>query len=763
MRFLLAIATVAFCGPAADAQFLGRPGPSDGVGSAVASGDFDGDGYADLAAGAPGEYVGAVPHGTVHVVYGTPDGLSNLRQQVWNIETLGTSDEERTVGMGYVLASGDFNGDGRDDLALSGRGVNPFGPKGGAVYVVYGSPDGLDRVSGSQIWHMDRNDLCFDTGRAGCASSVLNDNFGYTLAAGDFNNDSFDELAVGIPGLAIDDATMAGAVLVLQGSGMGLVTDDHRFFSQDDPEAIIGGSETNDWFGSGLEAGDINGDGFDDLAVGSILEDIESAGADFAGSVNLLFGSGTGLSEFANQFLLARNPGEDPEESDNFGSSIGFGHFSSAPSAQPRYGDLVIGMPGRDTPTGGPDAGAASYFTGSDLGASAAAKPYWDGDTDGLLSEELANELFGAVVESGDFDGDGYDDLAVSKTGYNGGNPTRGAFHVIRGGSGGLTATGAQFWESDSLNLEAVSCSPGGGLCGGVAPVDELFGRSLAAGDFNMDGYLDLAVGAPNKARLNGFENVPPYELYEGAGAVFVIYGSDSGLGRDGAQLWFQNLPATEPELITPADDSEILIGGIETPSSDQTPLAVVWSTASDPDSNIVTYAWQISSGPSFDDTLASFDAGEVNQLIVTHGELGAIMTANGVEFEQTVTWFHRVVAHDGVEATPGPVFSVVLTRGTFVASEHADELPAAAAIIGAFPNPATGSATVRFRTTSPDAVTITLFDVRGVVTRRIRSDPTSTGKRSLRIDLTSLPGGIYIYRMSGGGLSDSGKLVVLP
>ena len=364
IRVALAISVLAVATVPLRAQLLGEPNNNDNLGAAVASGDFDGDGYDDLASGIPGEHVGTVPHGAVNVIYGSADRLTVERQQMWTVETLGTPEDEKSVNVGRALATGDFNGDGFDDLAMRGRGTTVFGPRGGVVYVVYGSPTGLNRFSGSQTWSFDREDICFVMEGRGdeCDDepSGLDFDFGFALAAGDFNGNGFDQLAIGIPGLPVDGEARAGGVLILQSDERGLIPDNHRFITQNSPEDIIGGSEAEDNFGRALETGDINADGFDDLAVGSPFEEIESLNAPFGGAVNLIYGSANGLTELGNQFFVTQpSPGvENPGNSDWFGSAISMGHFSHA--GDPRFEDLAIGAPGP-----GQGAGHVNIFDGS--------------------------------------------------------------------------------------------------------------------------------------------------------------------------------------------------------------------------------------------------------------------------------------------------------------------------------------------------------------------------------------------------------------
>jgi hypothetical protein len=148
------------------------------------------------------------------------------------------------------------------------------------------------------------------------------DRFGYSLAAGDFNNDGFDDLAIGVPQESIGTVGGAGAVHVLYGSSSGLQTlsPADQFWHQGKP-GVDDVEETDDFFGTSLAAGDFNNDGRDDLAIGVVLE---NSPADDAGAVHVLYGSNAGLqtSSPADQFWTQDSPGveDTAEEGDRFGS-----------------------------------------------------------------------------------------------------------------------------------------------------------------------------------------------------------------------------------------------------------------------------------------------------------------------------------------------------------------------------------------------------------------------------------------------------------
>lgn len=116
-----------------------------------------------------------------------------------------------------------------------------------------------------QLWHEDSPDIA--------GTNEDNDFFGAAQASGDFNNDGYPDLAIGSPGESIGDLINAGAVHVLYGGPDGLTAEDSQLWTQETP-GIEGTPGTHDQFGGALAAGDFNNDGYDDLAIGAIGEDV---------------------------------------------------------------------------------------------------------------------------------------------------------------------------------------------------------------------------------------------------------------------------------------------------------------------------------------------------------------------------------------------------------------------------------------------------------------------------------------------------------
>lgn len=451
---------------------------SDRFGFSFAVGDFNGDGASDLATGVPHDDLGlgqATPRGSVFVQLGSAgQGLFAGSPSLLLTYSSGGH-------FGWALAAGDFNGDGIDDLAVgSPEGLVGFGDRFGLVRVFYGSA--TPEVFGESV-HVSN---------VGVPEEART---GFALAAGRFNGDAFDDLAIASPGLN----TNAGAIRIAYGGAGGLA--DPGSVIDQDSSGVEDAREAQDLFGYSLAAGDFDGNGDDDLAIGVVNENQ-------VGVVQVLFSTGSGIDPSVDLLLSQNAVAGNGELNDQFGFALAAADFDGDGKD-----DLAIGSPGEALGLSNEIANTGMvvvvYGSTSTTFDLARTQAWGQGGVLGVDTAETGDR-FSAALAAGDFDADGYADLAIGQPEEDVSGPNDGALTVHMGGPNGFSQLRARFLAAGTDGLP------------GPVQAHSNYGFAAASGDFDADGSADLVIGAP-------FHNQDGTILDSGLAAV--LYG---GLFSDG-------------------------------------------------------------------------------------------------------------------------------------------------------------------------------------------------------------------------------------
>ncbi len=389
---------------------------------------------------------------------------------------------------------GDLDNDGIQDLAIGADGDDDGFSNAGAVWILFMDVDGT----------VATRQKISDTVGGFTGTLGADDRFGSSLAAiGDLDGDGVEDLAVGADG-DDDGAFNAGSVWILFLNTNGTVKSHQKISLLSG--GFVGSLGGDDAFGDSVASiGDLDGDSVGDIVVGAEFDD---DGNTNAGAVWVLFLNTNGTVSSQQKI-----------------SSLD-GGFTGTLIANGQFGDAVAGLGDLDgdgvteiavgADASGAGTGSVWILFMNDDGTVASHQKI-DGTNGGFTGALDFDDLFGrALAALGDFDGNGVEDLAVGAIRDSDGGPDRGAVWILYLNSDGTVSS-----HQKISSLE-------GGLTGPLDDDDE-FGESIALlGDLDVDGVLDLAVGASNDD--DGDSN---------AGAVYIL---------------FLEADSTAPDITCPAD-----------------------------------------------------------------------------------------------------------------------------------------------------------------------------------------------------------------
>jgi Ca2+-binding RTX toxin-like protein len=476
--------------------------------SVSAAGDINGDGIGDIIVGGePYDDHNGVFADAAYVVFGKAGGIA----ATLDLSTLDSTSGFQINGevafdwvVYSVSSAGDVNRDGFDDIIVGAYGASLNGTYSGAAYVVFGKAGGfganlnlstLDGTTGFQI----SGEAQYD----GAGISVS--------SAGDVNGDGFDDLIVGANGADPNGNPNSGAAYVVFGKA-GVFDPNINLSALNGTNGFrISGEVEWDQAGNSVSsAGDVNGDGFDDVIVGAQYADPNGSSS---GAAYVVFGKAGGFSATIDLSTLNGTTGfqiSGEAAFDYAGYSVSFAGDVNGDGID----DLIVGT------AGGITSCEAYVIFGNAGGFSANLDLSTLNGTTGfqISLEEWGSNLGLSVSAAGDVNGDGYDDIIVGDYGT-------GAAFVVFGKAGEFSV---------SFDLSTLKGTTGFQISGDG---EGYLGRSVsAAGDVNDDGYDDLIVGAPG----NRYE-------YD-SGAAYIIYGK-------------QTAPTSGADTLTGTNGKETILG----------------------------------------------------------------------------------------------------------------------------------------------------------------------------------------------------------
>ena len=395
-----------------------------------------------------------------------------------------------------VSGAGDINGDGIDDVIIGAYMAYPSGES----YVVFGNSAGfplildlatLDGSNGFQINGTDPYDL------SGMSVS----------GAGDLNSDGIDDVIIGAPVGFPNDTLYAGASYVVFGSSVGFPASINLSSLNGSNGFQINGVDGSDWSGYSVSgAGDINGDGIDDVIIGAFKAD--PIGLE-TGQSYVVFGDSAGFPASLDLASLDGSNGFHINGEDSY-DQMGLSVSGAGDINDDGIDDVIIGAPAA-TANGFYGAGKSYVVFGSSEGFPTSLDVFSLNGRNGFVINgiDIADYSGHSVSAAGDVNSDGIDDVIIGAYQADPVGINTGQSYVVFGSSEGFLA---------DFNLTSLDGNNGFQING--IDASDLSGWSVSgAGDINGDGIDDVIIGAHDADPNN----------VSGAGESYVVYGSSTG------------------------------------------------------------------------------------------------------------------------------------------------------------------------------------------------------------------------------------------
>lgn len=391
---------------------------------------------------------------------------------------------------GYAVSSGDINGDGINDMIIGAHYADPNGVNAaGETYVVFGKSTAFTSTVG----------LSSLDGSTGFVLLGINDGdqSGYSVSSGDINGDGTDDVIIGAQEetyvvFGFDDT----AIDTLELSSL----DGNTGFALRGIEVGRSGNTTS--------SGDINGDGTDDVIIGSKYASPNGMGS---GKTYVVFGKSTAFTSSMELSLLDGSAGfvlNGINRSDRSGDALYSGDINGD-----TYDDVIIGA---HNANGG--SGETYVVFGKNSFASSVELSSLDGSTGFVLNGVDARDYSGSSVSSGDINGDGRYDVIIGASGAASNGNRSGESYVVFGKSSFASSI-----ELSSLDGNA------GFVLNGIDNFD-WSGWAVSSGNINGDIYDDIIIGAHN-ANGNSGETYVVFGFNNAATDTLELSSLDGSMG----------------------------------------------------------------------------------------------------------------------------------------------------------------------------------------------------------------------------------------
>ena len=471
--------TESFVSTAIDTTILHGVFPGGQFGSSIDSADINNDGILDVLVGSPYTSVYSKQwNGATTIIFSGKADTNN------KIHIYGEKPGDQ---LGTALATGDFNHDGKDDIAISAYNAALNNERPGAVYIVYGEINTASHMGGqegSQVASpssIQGSDFVSRKSNTTLYGHMDSGQFGLSMLSMDINQDGFDDLLIGEPGITIRGNKTSGAVYIYLGGKNGL---------NENYSISVSGQLAGEKFGSAITGGDYNNDKKVDLAISAYTSNSESS--EQVGKVYL-------YSDIIGSGAVVNNPSSiiyGPSEKSWFGFAIDSGDAN---------GDGIKDLLVSSFPYLGnkSDAGAFLYYGHNQF--------INNHEVDVSITEPEGEAMPGASAVLKDLNNDKKDDIIIGAPGISYMKSTEpGNVYIVFSDKNSSYKKNYSIIKKTDLNVIHGENS------------DDWFGYGLKSFDFNNDSLADLAISSRYSDTIDGVNN----------GKVFFLKGDGKPFGR---------------------------------------------------------------------------------------------------------------------------------------------------------------------------------------------------------------------------------------